>query len=108
MSRHPKEAIAIAAKTTYAVVVGVWTPTGPWYEWNNLLTYKHAANYAAKVIRDEENPQLITIFDAALDVVYRHVSNRVTYDADLHEPAHMYIAQAMVNAIAKRYPPEGQ
>ena len=80
-------------------------PDSRWTDRTNLLTFRAAANYAAKIVQNEKSPTGFTVWDMNFEAVVRvEVTNAVEINGDLHEPEHAYIGRAVANAIAARYP----
>lgn len=96
-------------KKIYRITDGDYTPTGRWDEYPHLMDYKHAANAAAKQIRDTATladlDQLLqgglTIWGGSLEIVTTQ-GDRVTYDRDCEPAEGAYIATALQRAIRER------
>lgn len=93
----------------YRITDGGYTPEGKWSDYPHLMDFRHAANVAARKIRDADDETFeyilrsgFTVWGGPLEVVELRIDGKVTYDRELEPAEGAYIAQAIVNAIRDR------
>lgn len=90
----------------YTISYDNYTPSGRWTD-ANPMNYKHAASYAAKMIRESSDVQYpalwheMTVWGGSLEVVSVY-EGKVSYDRELEPAEGPYIAAAIRNALAER------
>lgn len=104
-----------AHRPTFVVTTEGYTPKGRWDQQPNLMNYKQAASYAARIIertlkeaKEHDRPDLldslrITVWDMSFEAVELISGGKVMLaDKDIARASggeHQYIAAAMRNAM---------
>lgn len=85
----------------YIVTTGSEVPTGRWTERPNLMDYREAATYAARIVESETGITPITVRDTTFKAVQRVSDNSVVLGnhGAFHDPEHIRIATAIRDAI---------